>query len=63
MESSDLIALTADIVSSHVSHNMVSNADLPVLIASVHAALVKTAAPAEREVPAGPVAATTARKR
>jgi predicted transcriptional regulator len=35
---------------------------IPVLIASVHAALVKTAAPAEPEVPAGPVAATTARK-
>jgi predicted transcriptional regulator len=39
MESSDLIALTADIVSAHVSNNNVGNTDLPMLIASVHAAL------------------------
>jgi predicted transcriptional regulator len=45
MESSDLIALTADIVSAHVSNNNVSNTDLPGLIASVHAALVKTETP------------------
>jgi predicted transcriptional regulator len=62
MESSDLIALTADIVSAHVNNNNVNSAELPALIASVHAALVKTSAPAEPEAPAGPVGATTARK-
>jgi predicted transcriptional regulator len=46
----DLIALTADIVSAHVSHNNVSTADLPGLIQSVHDALAKTSAPPEPEV-------------
>ena len=50
--SNDLIALTADIVSAHVSHNNVSNADLPTLIASVHAALAKTGVPVAPETPA-----------
>jgi predicted transcriptional regulator len=50
MESSDLIALTADIVSSHVSHNNVSSADLPTLIANVYGVLAKTASPAEPEI-------------
>jgi predicted transcriptional regulator len=50
MESSDLIALTADVVSSHVSNNNVANAELPTLIANVYAALLKVAAPAEPEV-------------
>lgn len=35
----DLTALTADIVSAHVSHNNVPIADLAVLIANVHSAL------------------------
>ncbi len=47
--SADLIALTADIVSAHISHNNISAADLPGLIASVHAALVKTGSPVEPE--------------
>lgn len=34
-----LIALTADIVSAHVSNNSVSVSDLPLLIQSVHGAL------------------------
>jgi len=34
-----LIALTADIVSAHVSNNSVSVADLPLLIQNVHGAL------------------------
>ena len=34
-----LIALTADIVSAHVSHNDVSVGDLPALIQNVHSAL------------------------
>lgn len=49
MESSDLIALTADIVSAHVSNNNVSNTDLPGLIESVHAALVQIETPAVAE--------------
>jgi predicted transcriptional regulator len=48
----DLINLTADIVSAHVSNNNVSNSDLPSLIASVHAALAQTASPAPVEAPA-----------
>jgi predicted transcriptional regulator len=47
----DLIELTSDIVSAHVSYNNVAASDLPMLIASVHAALVKVSAPA---VPASP---------
>lgn len=34
-----LVTLTADIVAAHVSHNSVSIADLPILIANVHGAL------------------------
>ena len=47
--SADLIALAADIVSAHISHNNVSAADLPGLITSVHAALAKTGKSAEPE--------------
>ncbi len=35
-----IIALTADIVSAHVSNNSVAVSDLPVLIQNVHGALV-----------------------
>jgi predicted transcriptional regulator len=48
----DLITLTADIVSAHVSHNNVTTADLPALIQSVHAALGKVGQPAAEEKPA-----------
>jgi predicted transcriptional regulator len=48
----DIINLTADIVSAHVSNNNVTTADLPGLIASVHAALAGTSAPAPVEAPA-----------
>ena len=59
-----LIALTADIVSAHVSNNSVSVADLPTLIANVHGALGAlgtTAAPApvvEKREPAVSVRAS-----
>jgi predicted transcriptional regulator len=42
-----LITLTADIVSAHVSNNNVPVNDLPTLIASVHGALVKLGNPVE----------------
>jgi predicted transcriptional regulator len=50
-----LVALTADIVSAHVSNNSVAVNDLPQLIASIHGALnglgtpVAEAGPAKRE--------------
>nr|WP_302622697.1 MucR family transcriptional regulator [Sphingomonas haloaromaticamans] len=40
-----LIEITADIVSAHVSNNVVSNGDVPQLIQSVHDALAKLASP------------------
>lgn len=58
----DLILLTSDIVSAMVANNKVGAHELPDLIASVHAALLSTSKPVEPEAPAGPVAATTARK-
>jgi predicted transcriptional regulator len=45
----DLLSLTSDIVSAHVSNNMVSGADLPSLISSVYSALAKTSEPAAVE--------------
>jgi predicted transcriptional regulator len=42
-----LITLTADIVSAHVSNNNVPVTDLPALITSVHGALTKLGAPPE----------------
>jgi predicted transcriptional regulator len=47
----DIINLTADIVSAHVSNNKVASTDLASLIASVHAALRQTSAPAPAEAP------------
>lgn len=43
--SSDLLAMTADIVSAHVAANSVAVSDLPNLIASVHKALAGLGAP------------------
>lgn len=45
MPDSDFLALTADIVSSHVSNNTVAVNDLPDLIQSVHATLVHLSTP------------------
>lgn len=50
MDSGDnggLLSLTADIVSSHVSNNVVSINDLPQLISSVYMALAKVGEPSE----------------
>jgi len=38
IENKDLISLTADIVSAHVSNNMVPASDIPALISAVHGA-------------------------
>jgi predicted transcriptional regulator len=43
----ELLQLTADIVTSHVSNNKISAADLPALIQATHAALEKASAPVE----------------
>ena len=52
-----LVTLTADIVASHLANNAVAIADVPELIASVHAALTAlgkapAAEPAEKQAPA-----------
>ncbi|RWG08278.1 MucR family transcriptional regulator [Mesorhizobium sp.] len=49
---SQLIELTADIVSAYVSNNPVPVASLPDLIASVNSSLAKVRQPAEPEKPA-----------
>jgi predicted transcriptional regulator len=48
----NLISLTADIVSAHVSHNNVSAADVPGLIQSIFGALSKATEPLVADVPA-----------
>ncbi|WP_297509359.1 MucR family transcriptional regulator [uncultured Caulobacter sp.] len=45
-DQSDLIEMTAGIVSAYVGNNMVATADLPALIKQVHAALTTVGAPA-----------------
>jgi predicted transcriptional regulator len=59
IEHNDLLALTADIVSSHVANNSVAVNDLPTLIQNVYASLsglgTPTAAPEVRAEPAVPV--------
>ena len=45
-----LIALTADIVSAHVSNNSVAVSDLPSLIANVHGALNGLGAPVAADI-------------
>lgn len=58
-EREDILSLTADIVSSHVSNNTVAVSDVPPLIESVYNALLRISAPApvteERPEPAVPV--------
>src|SRR5215217_3486342 len=55
----DFAGITADIVSSYVANNSVHRADLPALIASVHAALQGLVAPkpaeSEKPQPAVPI--------
>lgn len=47
----ELLALTADIVSAHVSNNKTSTSDIPALITSTFEALNKLGQPAEVEAP------------
>ena len=51
-EPSDLLSLTADIVSAHVSNNRVAVGDLPDLLRSVHDALAATGQPKAEPEPA-----------
>lgn len=48
----ELLSLTADIVSAHVSNNTVSPADLPALIKSTYDALSQAQSPVEPDAPA-----------
>jgi len=48
----DLIGLTADIVSAHVSHNSISTAEVPALIRSVYEALGRAGQPEIKAEPA-----------
>ena len=62
-ESSNPVDLAAEIVSAFVAHNSLRSADLPALIKSVHAGLVKIAnGVANAEEPPAPTAAVTIRK-
>ena len=58
-QSTDLLALTTEIVAAHVSNNTVSVGDLPQLINQVYNSLANIgsvpATPAERPQPAVPV--------
>jgi predicted transcriptional regulator len=57
-DTTDFLALTAQIVSAHVGHNSITTEALPALIKSVHAALTNMgSAPAEapRAEPAVPI--------
>lgn len=62
MDQTQIINLSADIVSAHVSNNSVAAADLPVLIQSVHAALIGIAEgqkmPPLAQKPAVPIASS-----
>ena len=58
--SSDPIALATDIVSAFVANNSLRSAELPVLIQSVHASLVKIASGAVTPTGPEPEAATPA---
>lgn len=52
VEATEILALTADVVSSHVSNNSVSLTDLPQLLKDVYATLDELAkSPAEVEAP------------
>lgn len=61
-DQSDLIEMTAGIVSAYVGNNLVSTADLPALIKQVHAALATVGAPAAEPTPAPKEPAVPVRK-
>ncbi len=58
----NLVELSADIVSAYVANNSVTPADLVVLLASVHASLVKLGSKPEAPAPAALVPAVSIRK-
>ncbi len=58
----DVLALTAQIVAAHVSHNTVQHAELPGLIADVHRALTGLGKPAEAALVARPEPAVPVKK-
>lgn len=60
-DSNNLIELTADIVSSHVTKNSVSISDLPALIQQVHVALASLGHPQQEPEQAARAPAVTAR--
>jgi len=53
MEQEQLISLTADIVSAHVSNNTVALSDVPILVQRVFEALAAAGAPTPAEEPQG----------
>lgn len=55
-EPTNIIEMTADIVSAYVANNAMSAADLPNLIQQVHAALKGVSQPASAQPPAAPQA-------
>lgn len=61
-DQSDLIEMTAGIVSAYVGNNLVSTADLPALIKQVHAALATVGAPVAEPAPAPKEPAVPVRK-
>jgi predicted transcriptional regulator len=61
VKDSDLIGLTADIVSAHVSHNNLPAADVPMLIRSVYQALEKADQPEVVAEEAAPLPAVSVR--
>ena len=61
-EKTEVIEMTADIVSAYVGNNLVSTADLPALIKQVHAALATVGAPIAEPAPAPKEPAVPVRK-
>ncbi len=61
MSEPELLSLTAAIVSSHVSNNLVATGDLPTLIENVYAALTAAGAPNSAET-ASPVPAVSIKR-
>jgi predicted transcriptional regulator len=60
-DNQELITLTADIVSAHVSNNSVATAEVAALIQSVYGALGALGAPAAETAPEKPKGAVSAR--
>jgi len=61
IENSELLAMTAEIVSAHVGHHSVAVSDLPALISNVYAALAGAGEAAAPVAPARPEPAVSIR--